>query len=298
LIESIALGITKQRVPSEDDWMRASDHIRRQSLAGDGTVVAPSWADPLLRLHLGNRMSLGDAAPSDISAYERLWVVSSRGALHPWEEIAASRTSEPPNRWDFGLLSVRLWQPLRSPLLYDFVAHVEEANVQFVEGSLPRHCPLERRGVRGGSGLFQGPMAPGTRHVCDRKRSWLWVGATVIEDLELKPRRCVWMHPAGREPVSILYEQVPRGSHVVVYAGLYYIHEREGQGGPVTLSVRSGSEAIGQLVHHDGDGWKRMVAKMPEHGAAFVDVTFEATAPDPHFRTLCWAATMRRGDIL
>jgi hypothetical protein len=55
------------------------------------------------------------------------------------------------------------------------------------------------------------------------------------------------------------------------------------------------------MIHRDGDGWKRMevetrpradVRAQPDRRG---EVVVEVTAPAPHLRTFCWAATTRAG---
>ena len=65
----------------------------------------------------------------------------------------------------------------------DFVEELEHATVALGRPGGARPCPRKTaRPERGG--LFRGPMTPSDRFVCDAKRPWLWVGATVIADLD------------------------------------------------------------------------------------------------------------------
>jgi hypothetical protein len=118
----------------------------------------------------------------------------------------------------------------------------------------------------------------------------------MLEDLELRPRHCIWQHPSGNEPIRATFPSVPLGERLVLYGDLYYEHERTLEHGPIHVAVFVDGEEIGRMVHRDGDGWKRMIASTRfdrrgnrERG----DVTIEVTAPDPNLRTFCWAATTR-----
>ena len=71
------------RVPPEDDWIAAAALVRAQLESNDAITVAPAWADPLLRLHLGDRMNAKLSGRSDLAAFERLWVLSIRGRRSP-----------------------------------------------------------------------------------------------------------------------------------------------------------------------------------------------------------------------
>ena len=93
-------------------------------------------------------------------------------------------------------------------------------------GLCPAHVPPTV--VQGGLG--GGVIAPRQRFQCDFERPWLWVGPTVIEALDLSPRRCIWTHPQGSEPISITYTDVPLGARLVLYGGLDYHDERDPEG--------------------------------------------------------------------
>ena len=141
------------------------------------------------------------------------------------------------------------WDLTPEPVLYDFVAHVREARVTIAD----RPCRWQTGRPRGG-GLGQGPMQPGARHQCDARRSWLWVGATVQEDLELLPRHCIWQHPAAPEVIAATFEDVPLGDRVVLAGDIYYEHERMLEHGPVEVALYLDGVPLGRMIHRDGDG--------------------------------------------
>ncbi|MFW6051416.1 MAG: hypothetical protein ACODAU_09590 [Myxococcota bacterium] len=288
VVELMGHGVIRARVPSEQDWEAAADHVRAHEREGDVVTVAPAWADPLLRRFVGDGMTLADAGRSDLAPYRRLWALTIRG------HRPAEAPAMPPDRiWHFGRVRVLRWDLGPIPVRYDLVAGVRDAEVSLVRNGAEQPCRWRASGSRGG-GLFQGPATPSARFVCDPSRPWLWVAPTVIEDLDLAPRHCVWQHPQGPEPVRVRYRDVPLGDRIVLYAGLYYDHERRRTGGPVHVTVRVNGETAGRMTHRDGDGWKRMevsTADLGERGSVTIDVS----APDPHLRSLCWAATVREG---
>lgn len=289
-VELLGHAVTQARVVPWEDWERAAAQVREGWQEGDVVTVAPRWADPLLRAAVGDLLDLELAGRSDLSRATRLWQLSIRG--HRSDEAP---TRAPDHAVQVGRVRIQRWDLAPEPVLYDLVEHVMDAEVALVQpGGEARACRAQRGGRATGGGLGSGPTAPGERHVCDPARPWLWVGATVEEDLEMLPRRCVWQHPQGAEPVRATYRDVPLGERVVLYAGLWWEHERTRDGGPVDVAVRVDGREIGRLVHRDGDGWKRMEAAIPEAlrgGRGTIDV--EVSAPNPHVRTLCWAATTR-----
>ncbi len=146
-----------------------------------------------------------------------------------------------------------------------------------------------------GGGLGRGALWPKDRLQCG-PQPWLFVGETVLEDLDLQPRRCVWQHPVSGEPVRTTLRNVPLGERLVLHAGLYYVHERPLTGGTVEVEVELDGESIGTMVHRDGDGWKRLEVSTETRARgdrARGDVTIEVRADQPDMRTLCWAASTR-----
>ena len=293
VVELVGHFVIRARVPEDADWDQAAAFVRGEEQPRDLVEVAPAWADPVLRERLGDVMTLQEAAYSDRASFERLWLLSIRGA-----DLADEPSMDPAVDRYFGRVRVRRWDLGPSPVLYDFVDHVRDARVTMVRGDVERPCPWQPRGTPRGGGLGAGAMTPGARHQCDPSRPWLWVGETVTEDLDLEPRRCIWQHPAGSAPVRATFEDVPLGDRLVFYGGIYYEHERMLEHGPIHVTIRIDGEEAGRMIHRDGDGWKRIEVDpqqvVPGDGARG-DVTVEVTAPDPHLRTFCWSATTREG---
>ena len=288
-IEVISHFVEQSRVAPWSDWTRAADHVRVGWEAGDVVTAAPHWADPLMRAAVGDRLDLSSAGRADLAPYRRLWSLSIRG-----HRAAEAPETAPEHAVQFGRVRVERWRLPSVPVQFDLVEHIGEAEVALMQGGLARPCRWTAGGRPSGGGLGAGPITPGQRHVCDPARPWLWVGATVEEDLAMLPRRCVWQHPQGHEPVRATFRGVPLGDEVVLHAGLWWEHERTLDGGDVDVAVRLDGEEIGRLVHRDGDGWKRLVATIPEArrgGRGTLDV--EVSSGAPHLRTLCWAASTR-----
>lgn len=290
MVEVVAHVVTRARVVEEDDWARAAERVRAEWREGDLVVVAPDWADPLLRQHLGDRITLKDAGRSDLAQVSRLWALSIRG-----HRPAEAPAGAPEHDEQVGRVRILRWDMPGDAVLYDLTDHVEEARVTMVEGGREVPCTWRSEGRPRGGGLGAGPITPAARHVCDARRPWLWVGNTIQDDLDLRPRHCVWQHPAGPEPIRASFSDVPLGERLVLYADLYYEHERDRAHGPVHLAAFVDGEEIGRMVHHDGDGWKRMVARTQRGGERRErgEVTIEVSAPDPNLRSVCWAATTR-----
>jgi len=287
LVELVGHVAIQVRVPPDSDWAEAAAFVRTSLAPKDTVVAAPGWADPLVRRELGDVMSFNMAGMSDLAPFERLWALSIRGHL---PELAPARA--PDFERVFGQVRVMRWDLGRSQVLYDFVDHVEEASADFDEGGRRRVCE-KRHGPSSPGGLSTGPSVPHERFVCDPQRPWLWVGATVMEDLSLAPRYCVHEHPIGPTPFRVSFPNVPLGDRLVVYAGLFSEHERMQEWPDIRVRVLADGREIANMNHQDGEGWKRLEA-LTEPGLA-PEVTFEVTCPVPHYRTFCWSATTRSG---
>lgn len=289
-VEVLGQIVQLSRVVPGDDWSAAATFVESEWLEADALVSAPHWTDPLLRTALGERIELRDAGRSDLVGYRRLWVLSIRG----------HRAHESPDRppevaQDFGRVRVERWQlETNERVLFDFVDRIDDARVTMLENGAERECRFQSSGRPAGGGLGTGPTTPSHRHVCDPGRPWLWVGATVQEDLKMLPHRCVWQHPAGAEPIRARFEAVPLGDRIVLYASLWWEHERTMEGGPVDIALSVEGQQLATLSHRDGDGRARLDVELPPALRGRVGtVDLSVSSLTPNLRTLCWSATTR-----
>ncbi len=289
IVEIVGHVVVQRRVVHEADWARAAARVRAEFREGDLIVAAPHWADPLVREQLGDLITLEAAGRSDLAQYDRVWALSIRG------HRPAEAPDEVPELDELiGKVRVLRWRLSRGNVLYDFSEHVRDASVSLVRDDSETPCRFQSSGRPSGGGLGAGAITAAERHVCDPQRPWLWVGNTVLDDLELRPRYCIWQHPAGPSPIRASFPDVPLGEQLVLYGDIYYEHERNLEHGPIDVVVRVDGEEIGRMIHRDGDGWKRMVASTrTRSGAERGVVTIEVSAENPHLRSFCWAATTR-----
>ncbi|HEX2675927.1 MAG TPA: hypothetical protein VHM19_04790 [Polyangiales bacterium] len=273
-------------VVPDRDWAAAAAFVKHEWHERDLLTSAPRWTDPLLRLHAGSLISLDMAGRNDDAAYERLWVLSVRGALP--DDVPPTQPAELDR--SFGKVRVLRYALGKSPVLFDFVDALPSAHASL--GDQP--CPYHKGGVPRGGGLGKGVLYPlAESFECDPRRPWIFVGRVVLEDLELRPRRCIWQHPAGDQPVSSTFDDVPFGEALVLYAGIYYEHERMRDGGPAQLAVQINGTPRGTLVHHDGAGFQRLSIDTHDLAGTRGQVRIEISAHNPDRRSMCWAATTR-----
>jgi len=81
--ETCAARRDASEVPGDDAWARAAAIVRAGHRPGDLIVFAPDWIDPVGRLHLGDLISIDDAARMDAAKYGRIWELAIRGARAP-----------------------------------------------------------------------------------------------------------------------------------------------------------------------------------------------------------------------
>src|SRR5206468_7625901 len=76
ILETVAALVAPARAPTEGDWAAAALAVRQGFRPGDLIVAAPLWADPILRVHLGDLIPPAVAARMDDARYPRVWEIS------------------------------------------------------------------------------------------------------------------------------------------------------------------------------------------------------------------------------
>lgn len=284
LAELLGHAVMRGRVATDDDWRRAGEYVRPRIGPRTQVLAAPDWVEPQMRRELGDVLGLDRVGSLDLAPFDRVYLLSVRGHLPPTLEGRA-----PVGVRRFGEVTVARFELGPSPMLYDFVAHLEDARVERIVDGVAAPCPSVRVPGRGG-GLGFGPYWPEERFVCDAERPWLFVAKTVNEDRDLRLRTCVWQHPQGDEPIRVTFPDVPLGARIVFDADIYYEHERNEVHGPVPFELRVAIDGhdVATMRHFDGQGRKRMVVASPG-GARRGAVSIETTTANPHLRTICWS---------
>jgi hypothetical protein len=299
LVAAVALlGLTElgfhvhfaRSAPTLDEWTAIKSEV--SELAGPGTLVlvAPEWAEPNARYALGSElMPLGHVARADESGFERALEIGILGesspALRGWQLDAERQT---------GKFSLRSWSnPHPLPVLYDFLEHLAPADVavRVLRPTGPEACPWGSGKVSNGD-LFGHPTFPRRRFSCSGAE-WSFVGVTVIEDQNYRPRRCIWAHPSNRGALEIHYEDVPLGAVIVGYGALPYFFERESRGTPIELELAVGGEAVGTWTHRDGEGWKRFEFSTASFAGQRRSVDFRVRSRQLRSRQFCFQASAR-----
>lgn len=283
--EFVAQLVITSRVPAISDWRSAGSLVRQDFQDGDAISVAPRWADPIMRMVTASVLTARAEGRSELTGYKRLWAITIRG-----EEVEDAPHTAPELTRTFGGVTVRRFR-LPPANVYDLNAHIQGAHAQVTVNDVPHPCTWRHLPQQRGGGLDQGPFAPQERFACD-VRPWVWVGATVIEDLELRPRSCIWQHPPPDNGMStVSFSNVPAG-HFVMHGGLHWVQERWRRGGRVEISITQNGNEIAHMTHRDGDGWARIEGNVPSAG----ELSISVSAPEgDNERTFCWDANIETG---
>lgn len=277
--------------PSLDEWASLKPLVRELASPGTLIVVAPEWSEPNARFALGSElMPIGHVARADSEAFERALEISILGEgaseLQGWN-LTGQRES--------GKFALRSWEnPRPARVGFDFLAHVEPQRLSVEiarrDGSAEA-CPYGAHKVTNGE-LAGHPTFPRRRFQCTGGE-WSFVGVTVVEDQNYRPRQCIWAHPSNRGTLTLRFDEVPIGSSIVGYGALPYFFEREWRGSPVELEVVVGGQSLGQWTHADGEGWKRFEFSTAALDGQRASVEFRVRARSVRNRQFCFQASVR-----
>jgi hypothetical protein len=256
--------------PTDADWRAAAQFANAGFRPGDLIVAAPAWADPVLRLHLGEKLPAPVAGRLDHERYARVWELSQKGADAP-ETVGARRVDER----QFGNLRVRLFERTASPVAYDFTARWNEAAVSRVEPGVGA-IPCERQ--------------PG-QHQCPGI-SYNFVRPSILE-IGGGLRQALYAQPIGGASVVVAYRDVPLGRELAVAGGLHNVWLRKVANGTVVLRVRVDGREVGVLESGNRTGWKVARFDTTAFAGKKGTVEFEITSANPFSRHFGFAAEAR-----
>lgn len=276
------------RAPELDEWKALASQVAKLKQPDDLVVLAPAWTTPIARHVFGPELlPLEALARADDRAYPTALEVSTLGETAPelsgWRELA---------RQTFGKFTLRrLQNPAPIEVKYRFVDHVRPPDLVVSEGSDAERelCPFNPRSPTYTGGLH-GPVAfPRERYQCSGGPAF-FVGVTIIDDQEYRPRRCIFAHPTTEGSLRLTFADVPLGKVIRGHAGLSYFLARDGLGTPVELRVFAGDQELGRYEHHDEWGWKEFEFSTGELAGTTQHVDFEVKSALPAERHFCFSA--------
>ncbi len=133
---------------------------------------------------------------------------------------------------------------------------------------------------------------PRERYACSGGPAY-FVGVTIIDDQDYRPRRCIFAHPTVGGSLRLTFADVPLGKVIRGHAGLSYFLARDGLGTPVELSAFAGDRELGRHEHHDEWGWREFEFSTGDFAGTTQDVDFEIERAPLSTRLL-----LQRGDLL
>jgi hypothetical protein len=271
LVETGNALIAPSRAPKDADWQAAAREIRASFQPGDLIVAAPAWADPIMRMHLGDLVPLAVAARFDDARFGRVWEIGQRGAHAP----EAARGGVALER-RFGALTLRRVDRAPAVVVYDFLEHWKDLVLTRQPVGRPEvKCPWN-----------------GTRFQCPD------IGFNFAElltvEVDTTVHRGVLAQPVENATVIMDYPAVTLGRDLVVATGLHDVWQRKAGKGVVNLRVViAGTPAAAATATNDS-GWQLTHVDTSAYDGRVVDVRFEITSPAPYQRHFVLAAEARR----
>jgi hypothetical protein len=270
LTEAASAIIAPFRAPTDADWRAAAAQVRAGFRPGDLIVAAPAWADPLMRLQLGDLVPIKMAARLDDARYGRVWEIGQRGATAAEAHGARATLAD-----HHGALTVRRYDRPPASVTFDFFDQWSRARVLRVEPGRGE-IPCARQPDR-----FQCPDL-GFNFV---KPQLLEIGTTM--------RNGLYAQPVGGATVAIEWAQVPLGRELAVGTGLHHVWLRKYGEGIVKLRVLVDGREVGRSEASNRSGWRVDRFDTSGFGGKPATVRFEITSDKPFSRHFGFSAEAR-----
>jgi hypothetical protein len=247
-----------ERAPDAAQYAALGSQLSKLKRAGVPVVVAPAWAEPLVRQAAPDAFPQNELARADDRSFAAFLEVSLLGQTAPTLDTFPIRREDA-----VGPFRVRLREnPRPEPTRFDFVAAVDAGRVEvFTELDDQRQACDWAEQSRSETGGLHGHVAyPRRRHVCARGRV---VGVTIIEDQDYHPRRCVLAQVPDDGSVVLRFAEVPSSTRLLGYVGASYFLERGVTTPQVELSVGVGGEPLLREAASGARGWSRFELARP-----------------------------------
>jgi hypothetical protein len=290
LVELGAYQVHANRAPEPEEWKQllpaAVAELRKEN---ELIVAAPYWSEPNLRFALGDGlMPLRDVARPDERRYARAIEVGLGRERTP--ELRGWQVQQEKTVGPFHLRVLQNPEP--ATVLFDFVDRLgpQQVSASIKKGKDYEDCPWNPKARVTNGALDSGHATyPRQRFDCSAPE-WNFVGVTVIEDEQYRPRQCIWAPPSDAGVTRIRFDDVPLGKVIRGHAALPYWIERWGKGGAITLEVEIGEQEVGEVQHEDGEGWKPFEISTERFAGQRAAVVFEVRGRKGGQRQFCFHA--------
>lgn len=278
--------IQTHSITPKRDWQAAREYVALHATPEDLVAFAPRWVDPVGREVFGPALAtLEREARPDETRFPRAFEVAIRGghvpALADWRRSSRER---------FGAVSVTvLDNPSPAHVLDDLVSRVspDHLRVSRVDGGREEDCPWTRATAQSGQ-LGFGTAIPADRFAC---AGGGFVAASVVEDTEYYPRRCIYAPPPGHT-LRLRFTDVRIGRSLHGHHALY-VEAEHAQKAPVTITFSIGGTVVGTAVHRDLEGWKPFDLDTSALAGARSEVVADIDCPTGERRMYCFEADTR-----
>lgn len=264
-----------RRAPDFAQYALLAPQLLKLKQPGMPVVVAPAWAEPLLRQAAPAAFPIGELTRADDSRFGRFIEVSLLGARAP--ELAALPVRSEQQVGPF-VLRVRD-NPRFEEARFDFVTAVDSGEVEVFHDLAGQrsNCPSSeaRRATTGG---LHGPVTrPERRFECPRGRL---VAVTIIEDERYRPHRCVLVDPPAGGHIVLRFNSVPSSKRFVGFSGFSYFLGRDFAGQAAELGISDGERELGRHAADPSQGWQRFELTRGE-GQGAVEVSIGRALSEP-----------------
>jgi hypothetical protein len=269
LLETAQALIAPSRAPTSGDWEAAASEIRADFQKGDLIVAAPAWADPVMRMHLGDLLPISAAARMDDARFGRVWEISQHGAHAP--EAAGTAALER----IFGRLSVRLIERHPAEVTYDFLERWQEAYVTRWDPATRVSSPCPWRV---------------DRFTCPISENGV---SRVLVEVDTRIRRAILAPPVTGAIVAVEFQSVTLGRELVVGTGLHDAWARKSPGS-VYFEVWIAGQPARATIVDNRSGWNLLHIDTSMRDGQTLPVRFQISSPRSDLRHLAFAAEARR----
>jgi hypothetical protein len=277
LVELAAHFYFSHRAPTKAQWDDVRSLVASWYKPGQVIVVAPEWAEPMARWSFGDAlMPTRDVARPDATRYREALEVSTLGSRSP--ELAGWQTVRETKQGRFTLRE--LSNPASPHVTYDFTDHIDatSADVRIVQGTAETPCSFTTTAPVESGGLGGTPTYPAARFSCPGQPSQVFVGITIVEDDQFRPRRCVWSQPpSGGAELVTRFKGVPLGTVVRGHTGMRWAIVRDGVSSPIVFRVMIGGQEVGKAVHQENGYWRPFEVPLGSWAGRTEDVEFRVS---------------------
>lgn len=263
------------RAPGFEAYAALAPELMKLKRSGMPLVVAPAWAEPLVRQAAPEAFPIAELTRPDDTAFSRFLEVSLLGKSAP--ELADLPVLETRQH---GAFTLRVHDnPRAMPVLFDFVTAVGSGEVEVfndVNGQRTQCKFVEN--ARPSTGGLHGPVArPRSRFECAGGRV---VAVTLIEDQDYRAHRCILVEPIDSGEIVMRFNSAPDSARLVGFAGYSAFRARGALGSSVELIVGEAGRELGGHRAAAADGWSRFELKRTAPFGT-LDVTVRRTSSAP-----------------